>query len=270
MKNVSVLIALILLLASCRSTRTISKAVTKKDTVTRVEIVDAYKVDTLQLVRTTLQQVEKNYIDFQTFNAKVSVDYQGTSGKRYDFNAAIKIYKDSTIWISANALLGIEAMRLLVTKDSVKMLNKLEKVYSARSVSYLQELTSLPLDLPTLQDLIIGNPVFLDSNVIRYTSGGGVTTLLSLGQFFKNLITLNELDKTIIHSKLDDADPAKNRTATLWYSDYENKNGLPFATKRRLVVSEKDRLEIKLDFKNYSFNEPVAFPFSIPKNYSQN
>ena len=269
MKKILLLIAVIGLLASCRSTRTISKAVTKKDTIAKVVIPDTNKADTQQLIRTTLQQMQNNRINFQTFNGKVNVDYKGADGKGYSFNASVKMLKDSVIWISANAILGIEAMRLLITKDSVKMLNKLEKIYSPRSISFLQDVTALPLDLRTLQDLIMGNPVYLDSNIIRYSAGNGVINLLSLGQYFKNLVTLNEADKTIINSKLDDTDPIRNRTASLAYSDYEKKKGVLFSTERQMVVSEKGRLEIKLDFKNYDFNEPVELPFSIPKNYKR-
>lgn len=270
MNKFVVLIGFILVLASCRSTRTIGKAVGKKDTVVRqttVPVVNA--VDTQQLIRTALQQVQANRINFTTFSAKVGVDYKGTDGKGYGVNANIKMYKDSAIWVSANAILGIEALRLLITKDSVKLLNKLEKVYTRRSIGYLQEMTSLPLDLSTLQDLIIGNPVYLDSNIVRYSMGNDVLNLVSLGEFFKNLLTLAESDKSIVHSKLDDTNPMHSRTADLSYSDYETKKGFLFATERQIVVSEKGRLEIKLDFKNYSFNEAVGFPFSIPKNYKR-
>lgn len=267
MKNFSILCAVLILMASCRSTRTIGRAVAKKDTAVAPVVNLPAEVDTLQLIGTTLQQVAGNRINFQTFNAKVGVDYKGSDGKGHDVNASVRLSRDSAIWVSANAILGIEAIRLLVTKDSVKLLNKLDKVYSARSIAYLQEITSLPLNLYTLQDIIIGNPVFLDSNVIRFSAGNGLINLLSIGQFFKNLLTLNEADKTIVLSKLDDVDPLRSRTAYLSYTDYENKSGFPFATKRQIVVSEKGRLEIKLDFKNYEFNVPVEFPFSVPKNY---
>ena len=270
MKKLIIILAAIVWLASCRSTRAIGKAVGKKDTTETVSVVlPANGIDTQQLIRTTLQLIDSNRINYQTFNAKVGVDYKGTDGKGHGVNASVRMYKDSLIWVSANAILGIEAMRVLVTRDSVKLLNKLDKVYSARSISYLQELTSLPLNLYTLQEMIIGNPVFLDSNVIRFSAAGGVINLLSLGEFFKNLLTLNETDKTIILSKLDDANPLRSRTAYLSYADYENKKGPLFATKRQIVVSEKGRLEILLDYKNYSFNEPVEFPFSIPKNYKR-
>ena len=269
MKKFIVLIGLVALLASCRSTRTIGKAVSKKDTVAKAIEPVKNTIDTQALIHATLQQVQSNRINFTTFSAKVGVDYKGTDGKGYGVNANIKMYRDSAIWVSANAILGIEALRLLITKDSVKLLNKLEKVYTRRSISYLQEVTSLPLDLPTLQDLIIGNPVYLDSNIVRYSAGNGVVNLVSLGEFFKNLLTLAEGDKSIVHSKLDDTNPMHSRTADLSYSDYEMKKGFPFSTERQIVVSEKGRLEIKLDFKNYTFNEQVSFPFSVPKNYKR-
>src|SRR6059058_1095574 len=104
-------------------------------------------------------------------------------------------------------------MRLLITKDSIKLIDKLNKTYTARSVDYLREVTSLPLNLYNLQDLIIGNPVFLDSNIVSYTTGNNQIVLLSVGRLFKNLLTLDEATKTLLHSKLDDTDPARNRTA---------------------------------------------------------
>ena len=45
--------------------------------------------------------------------------------KAIPLNANIRMQKDSVIWISATALLGIEAVRLLITPDSFKMINRL-------------------------------------------------------------------------------------------------------------------------------------------------
>jgi len=177
--------------------------------------------------------------------------------------------KDTAIWLSVNAVLGIEAMRALITRDSVKLLDKLNKTYTARSVDYLQEVTALPLDLTTLQNLIIGNPVFLDSNVVSYKQSPGTISILMIGQLFKNLISLSAGDRTLQHTKLDDVNPARSRTADLSYSDYENKKGVPFSTKRAISISEKKKLDIRLDFKQYDFNQPVSFPFSIPKNFER-
>jgi hypothetical protein len=271
MTRILAFVILIGLLTSCRSTKKIQTAIAKKDTLAVVNVpAGPSRNDTVRMIKETLSRVDSNRIDFRTYSAKVNVDYTGGDGKKYNVNANIRMLKDSAIWVSVNAILGIEAMRLFITKDSVKLLDKLNKTFTDRSVDYLREVTSLPLNLYTLQDLIIGNPVFLDSNVVSYSLSNNQISLLSLGELFKNLITVDANDKTLLHSKLDDVNPGRNRTADLTYSDYESKRGKPFSTKRRIVVAEKNRLDVKLDFKQYDFDQEVSFPFSIPKNYSRN
>lgn len=256
---------MVLVLSACRSTRPIQTAIAKKDT----SATGTLKNDSIRFIQNTWQQINANHLNFQTFSAKVNIDYSGSDGKKYDVNANLRMYKDSAIWISANAVLGIEAIRVLVTRDSVKFLDKLNKTYTARSVDYLQEVTALPLNLSILQDLLIGNPVFLDSNIVSYWLGEGTVSLLSVGGHFKNLVTVREENKFLEASKLDDVDISRNRTADLFYTDYEDKQAVPFATRRRISISEKKKLDILLDFKQYEFNGEVSFPFTIPKNYTR-
>jgi len=273
MSRLLVLIGILAFLSSCRSTRPIQTAINKKDTTVTVSAPtdsDMRKRDTLNRIRTTLAKIDSNRISYRSFSAKINVDYRGFDGKNYDVNANVRMIRDSVIWINVNAFMGIDAMRVMITRDSVKLINKLDKVYTARSVGYLQEVTQLPLDLKTVQELIIGNPVFLDSNIISYSEGPELSSILSLGSFFKNLLSLSEPRKELVRIKLDDVDITRNRTADLTYTDYESKKGVPFSTKRRIVVTEKKRLDIKLDFKQYEFNGDVSFPFSVPKNYDRN
>jgi len=261
------------LITSCRGPKKLQTAINKRDTTEVVVVVSPNNTahdDSMQYIRAARNAIISQKIDFTTFNAKIEVDYSGGDGKKYNVNAVFRMYKDSIIWISVNALLGIEAIRMVVTKDSVRLVNKLDKVYTARSVSYLQEVTALPLDLSTLQDLIIGNPVYLDSNIVSYERSGEELSLLSLGTVFRHFITLHSDDKKIQHSKLDDVDILRNRTCDLVYDKYETKKGVRFSTKRQITVSDKTKLDVKLDFKNYDFNETLSFPFSVPKNYDKN
>jgi hypothetical protein len=206
-------------------------------------------------------------IDFTTFSAKVNVDYQGADEKKYNVNANLRMYKDSVIWVSISAIFGVEALRAYITKDSVRLLNKQDKVYMARSVSYLQEITALPLGLTSLQEILIGNPVFVDTNhVLSYTQTENGISLLSIGDWFKNLLTVTQSGQ-LMNCKLDDADLARSRTCNLIYDDYEDKKEVDFASKRRITVTEKSKLDIKLNFKQYEFNETLSFPFTVPRNY---
>lgn len=268
MKNLLLIAVMFSVFASCRSARKISTAIAKKDTVMTAG--SAAKADSIAFIQETLTGLRANRIEYQTFSAKLNIDYRDDNGKNYDVNATLRMYKDSAIWLSANAVLGIEAIRLLITKDSVKIIDKLNKNYTARSVDYLQEVTQLPLDLKTVQDLLVGNPIFVDSNVVSYTKVDESIVLLSVGSWFKNLLTIYAADNSLLGSKLDDADITRIRSADLSYSDYERKDNVLFATKRRMIMSEKKKLDIKVEFKQFGFGDEVSFPFSVPKNYTRN
>lgn len=264
--------AAISLFPSCRSARKIQTAIAKKDTIVTPVVLPPdrnLREDSIAFIRETYSQVMNQRIGFTTFSAKIDVDYTDADGKNYNFNAHIRMYKDSVIWVSITAILGIEGMRAYITKDSVKLLNKQDKVYTARSVSYLQEVTALPLDLVSLQDLLLGNPVFLDSNIVSYSISPGTISLQSNGDFFKNLFTIGQADKLVQSCKLDDMDEMRSRTCYLTYSEYENKKGVNFSAKRTINVAEKKKMDIKLEFKQYAFNETLSFPFTIPKNYKR-
>lgn len=261
----------VLMLYSCRSTRKIQTAIVKKDTVVAAVVEPDYsKEDSVAFIMEYFNHIKGNTINFTTFSSRIDVEYRDGDGKKYDVNAVVRMYKDSVIWVSVTAILGIEGIRAYITPDSVKVLDKQNKIFTARSVSYLQEVTGLPLTLATLQDLLVGNPVFFDSTITSYSKASGTVSLLSTGNFFKNLFTVSENDKTIQSSKLDDIDVLRNRTCYLSYTNYENKKGVSFSTLRTIHVSEKKKLDIRLGFKQYEFNETLSFPFNIPKNYTRN
>ncbi|MFI5125040.1 MAG: DUF4292 domain-containing protein [Chitinophagales bacterium] len=259
--------------AGCRSAKKITTAIAKKDS-TAVKQADSsvvvdLKADSIRYIHTLYGHIKSNTVNCNTFSAKIKVHYEGSDGKDYEFTAFLRLQKDQMIWVSINAVLGIEAFRAVITPDSVKVLSKLDKVYQLRSVSYLQEISHLPFDFKTLQALILGNPVYLDSNIVFYREDDQGISLLSDGKLFRNYITLNKDDFSIKHSKLDDVDRLRARSCDLTYGDYEKRDGVLFSTYRKIAVAEKARLDIELTFKQYSFNDPLNFPFSIPKNYKQ-
>ncbi|WP_205508768.1 DUF4292 domain-containing protein [Longitalea arenae] len=253
---------------SCRSTKTIQTAIAKKDTAQVIPVVD-HRADSMLYIKQVWDNIHKNTIDFQTFSAKIKVDFEGSDGKKNDFNAFVRIKKDSIMWININAALGFDAFRVLVTPDSVKVINKLNKTVQLRSVESLQEVTKMPMSFSDLQNLIIGNPIFLDSNINSYKKDERSISLISLGTLFKHLLTVNREDYTLQQSKLDDVDAIRARTAYLSYGNYQSKNNIRFSTYRKITVSEKSKLDIVMEFKQFDFNVDLSFPFTIPKNYKR-
>ncbi|MEO6540312.1 MAG: DUF4292 domain-containing protein [Ferruginibacter sp.] len=260
---------LIFSVSSCRTVKQINKAIAPKDSTT-VVIIDQSKVDSILMIKKTIENLNRNYIDYKTFNAKIKVDYQDNKGKQPDVTAIVRIIKDSAIWISLTAsFLNIEIYRVLITRDSVVLINKQDREVQYRSIDYLQEVTQIPFDYKTLQDLLIGNPVFVDSNIVYYKKTEDQILFSMVGTYFKHLLTLSAHNYNLTHSKLDDVDISRSRTADLTYADYENKTGINFSTYREITVSEKNRLDIRLNFKQYEFNKELSVSFNIPKNYTK-
>jgi len=258
-------------LTGCHSARKIQTAISKKDT-SAVVMVNPASADSIIQVKKTMQAFQGRHIDFKTFSAKIKVEYEDSKGKQPNVTAYVHILKDSVIWVSMYAtFLNIEAFRVLITKDSVFLLDKINKEVQLRSLDYLQDVTGIPFDFKTLQDLLVGNPVFFDSsNVVYYKQAGDKILLATVGKYFKDLFTLsNDNNATLLHSKLDDVDINRNRTADLTYDDYENITGTNFSTYREITVSEKNKLDIRLNFKQYEFNKDLSVPFNIPKNYER-
>ena len=202
MKNFSrvLLLLIIVLAASCKSAKKIQTALTKTKTdTTQMILVDNSHADSVAVIRDLMNKLNSNRIsDFKTFSAKVKVDYRDKEGEQPELTVFIRMKKDSIIWISVNAtIFSYEALRVLITPDSVKVLNKKDKIVQLRSVSYLQDLTDLPFDFHTLQDLLLGNPVYLDSNVVSYKKNDQYITLMNVGPLFKHLLAITNGDYLI-------------------------------------------------------------------------
>jgi len=162
MKYILPLLAiLVLFVSSCRPTKKIQTAMARKDTA-RAVIVNDSKADSIKFVHEVFDKVRSRKIDFKTFSAKLKVDYTDKDGKGPDLTVFVRMQKDSVIWLSINAtVFSYEAFRVLITRDSVIVQNKKDKLVQHRSLGYLQELTQLPFDFTTVQDLILGIPFTL-------------------------------------------------------------------------------------------------------------
>lgn len=261
MKNFFIIATVAITLAACSATKKAQKPV----------MPDAEKPapDSVVAPETISTVLEKmNHVTYKTFSGKADVAYAG-GGKEYNLDAKIAIKKDELIWVSITATLGIEAARCVITKDSVKILNKLQKTYIATSINYLQDKFGLPLNLTTLQDLLVGNAVFIDNGNSSYNREGDNLQITSQTQTFRNLLTLMMPAYLPAYSKLDDVDAAKKRSAELTYEDYKAEGDFSFSRKRKIVVNYKNKITVDLNYKNYNFNQAVSTPFSIPSTYKK-
>lgn len=266
-KNIVILTFLLLSIVGCRTTKKINKVLNTREVPS--VLVSHDKEDSIYQVKQHLVDLKSHAIRFSTFNAKIKVESSDNKGRNPELSAVVKIINDSAIWISLSAtILNVEVYRMLVTKDSVILMDKRNKEVICRSQDYLQEVTQIPLNYTSLQDLIVGNPIFLTDSVCSYRQSASQILITTVGDFFKNLLTLG-LDNNLVHCKLDDVNMSRSRTADITYNDYESNNNISFSKSREIVVSEKNKIQVNLNYKQYEFNKPLTITFNIPKNYKK-
>ncbi len=264
-----VLIFLFAVLLSCRSTKKIQKAIGKKPEEKVLSVALPTHQDTIQMAHSLLDSVSLRQGTYTTFSAKIKVEYNNEKGKQPDFIANIRMHKDSLVWISIGNDIGIEGLRVLIDKDSIRVIDKLANTYQVRPVTSIQEISQLPFMLSDLQGLLVGTPVFFNrDSILSYENNSNALTLISTGEQFRHLLTVG-INYLLEKSKLDDVNPVLNRTASIAYKEYEEKNGIFFSTFREIFISTKGTLGIKLKFKDYRFNESLTYPFTIPKKFKR-
>jgi hypothetical protein len=118
------------------------------------------------------RHLDKNKFEFEWLGMKLDAEF--TSGEEQQgFKATVRMRKDSAVSVSVSPALGIEVLRLLVDKDSLKMVSDIpgDRYVFLGSVEQLSDLAKIDLDLPTLQDLLIGNPIGLSREEGKMKSG---------------------------------------------------------------------------------------------------
>ena len=78
-------------------------------------------------------------------------------GKTTTFYGASKLIKDSLILVSLRAPLGIEMSRILLTPDSVKMLNRTSKNAVFSDYSYLSDIVHFQVTFDIVESILSGN-----------------------------------------------------------------------------------------------------------------
>lgn len=105
-----------------------------------------------------IQQMKNNEFSFDTFSAK-SVITVKQDGKKNTFKSTIRIKKDSAIWISITPLFGIEMARVLITNDTVKVINRIDKQYFIGDYDYINNRYNVDLEYEVLQAILLGNSI---------------------------------------------------------------------------------------------------------------
>jgi hypothetical protein len=213
-------------------------------------------------------------IDFRYLTAKSKISFKSPEQDIDNANINIRVRKDSLIWLSVNKL-GIEAVRGLITRNSITIIDKIHGEYSVYDFPTLSRQFNFEMNFDLLQALIVGNlplprrPAQKIKNERDY---------LLLRQSEGKVLVENyigEQDRKLKKLMLTEQ-PTKN-TLRLDYEDFTSLNSFLFPYTSLVTLDYKSKtdgqfyqtlLRIKHSKVELVDKNP-GFPFTIPANYQR-
>lgn len=253
---------------SCKSSK---KIVESPSALTKIKGTEVIQVFDSVLV---------HQFNFNNLTAKASVDYTDRTGDTKSFDINLRMKKDSAVWISITPLLGIEAARLMVTTDSVFMLDRVHKTVLKRDINYFGEMLRTNVNFDMLQSVIVGN-------YFQYLEKEKLKSIYEEEPF----IILSSLNKRQVRRASEEKDPTKPVIQDFWidgnyriakskitddkldrfveatYKEFTDVNGSLFPSNLVLTISGTTPTIMKINYSKVSQVDSLSLPFSIPEKY---
>lgn len=230
------------------------------------------------------QRMTENELDYTfataKFNCELTID-----GEEHSFNVSVRTRKDSVIWMSISKL-GIDAARVLITKDTVKFtLGLTEKKYFVGDFSYINDKLHADLDFDMLQALLFGNSAEFYDEDEKLKPGRDKRNC----QYFLSTVRKKHVKRIIKGSEQPKEsfqtiwlDPGTFKIVMMEFDDVETKRKFnacyedfkpvdkylaPFKMLYNITAEKNIKADIK--YARISINEPQRFPFNIPSSYER-
>ena len=212
-------------------------------------------------------KLAKNVIQPEYFKAKVKVHASDISNSQ-SFNAEIRLKKDSLIWMSVYPNFGIkiEVARALITRDTVKVIDRFNKEYYIKDIGYIETLLNYPLDFEALQNMILGNRLIDDSEDKKKVEMTDMGYCLNSNRDELDISVCIEPDNHNI-TQLAVVDNLNYRTLNIDLVDYKEVEKNNFSHKRFITALTPSKYEAELKFSKIKFDETLNFPFSVSSKY---
>jgi hypothetical protein len=201
-------------------------------------------------------------------NTQAKVFIEG-NGQSINVTANIIWVRDSIMWVNVKKF-GLEAARALVTPDSVFVLNRLEKTYSARGLESLQRQYSLPAGFDLIQSLILSTPWFFEDIDLNADIKDGMHRLAGSNGRYSTEYRLEE-EAYWLRQELF-LQPRDTRTVSISFENYKKTalaGWFPYLRTVEAYSQETGDMRLSIEFNDVEFNVPKSFRFEIPQHYEK-
>ncbi|AFL82778.1 hypothetical protein Belba_0107 [Belliella baltica DSM 15883] len=214
-----------------------------------------------------MQEFEPAYFNFSYMNARARIVIEEPSGKTTRGTLNLRAKRDSVIWFSVTPGLGIEALRGIITKDKIRIKDRINGQDINMSYVEFENRFGLNLSLSLFQNLLYANVPEEFSYRDR---------LIRIGQFFELTQTRENIryhsKVSTKHGKVEEltSNSMDEKGALLAnYASFQDVNNQPFPNASLYKISfsidgEMQNSIIHIDLSNISVSDtPITFPFQF-------
>ena len=209
---------------------------------------------------------ERDVSGVQRMTAKARIFVEG-DGQSIEASANLIWVRDSALWVNVRKF-GLEAARALVTPDSVYVLNRLNKTYTARGLESLQREYNLPAGFELLQAVLLAKAWLLPGVELKSDLQEGLHRLSGSAGRYGLDYRLEEGTFLLRHEAflhLQDA-----RSVTMDFDGYKKLPSVgqfPYLRQVTAFSPETGQVQINLELSDLEFNVPKPIRFEIPSSY---
>lgn len=196
------------------------------------------------------------------------------------FRLEVRLLHDSLIWLDfADPILGIKAARAVLYKDSVAFVNRLERTYLTGTIADFQRNFKLSFDFFDLQAILLGNIVLNELNDYAQYPMAGYYQLANFEQdparqqntpaSQEQFIRLQFFPNNFKPAMQELNEPVNGKRYTLYYDNFNAHTAGLFPEKLKVEYVADGLSTLDLKVQQFSINETLNFPFSIPSGYAR-
>ncbi|MGM0503751.1 MAG: DUF4292 domain-containing protein [Bacteroidota bacterium] len=185
--------------------------------------------------------------------------------------ANFKIKPDSAMLISLSNSLGIEFVRALITPDSIRFVNRINRNYIAGKYSVVASMYHIPVEYKDLQDALVGvNSMFLRSMHYPRKSYKSDSGFYMLNKTASNVTLQYKVDNAQYFIRQVNFNfnnfPTK---ISIDYSNYTKFDDVYIPMDISSIIYEKDQnIQVNIDFSDIRL-EPVEITLKVPESYQK-
>lgn len=229
----------------------------------------ARQLDSAQLNYDTLvSKIAENQSNYRTLGTRAKLVWDDGKSEQ-DFQASIRLKKDSIVWMSLSGALNVEGARLFLSPDTFRLINKISNEYIVHDFNYLENwLLQFPVSFKMLQQIISGAKIDIHERASMASYQDSMFVLYCETDKMLEKIWVNTGNYTI--SKILLKDKLLTQQMTVTFDGYNQLQGKPFSYKRSIEIN-RDGLIMKLDidFTKVRLNEELAYPFDVSDKYKR-